>query len=156
MDPANEIVAREDVPADGTLLFTVHENHSTAGATGDGGDGGSGAEDATVEGILLELADGVVAFENYCQHWRDVRLDSGDGASMRNGEIVCEKHGAYFESDTGYCNFGPCKGAYLEEIEITVADGTVYLADERYGRPRLGPAGEDTDAAGSRIGFSGN
>ena len=138
MDEGRAIVARDDVPADGTLLFSM--------ANGENG----------VEGILLELADGVVAFENYCQHWRDVRLDSGDGATMRDGEIICEKHGAYFESESGYCNFGPCEGAFLEEIDIEVTGGTVYLTDNRYSNPQLGPVAPDDGDSGSRIGFSGN
>ena len=138
MGDANAIVAREAVPDDGTLLFTADHD----------GD--------RVEGILLQLADGVVAFENYCQHWRDVRLDDGEGATMRNGEIVCEKHGAYFEVDSGYCNFGPCEGGTLAEIAVTVENGTVVLTDDRYSAPRLGPAERAGGDSGSRIGFTGN
>lgn len=138
MPVGEAIVARESVPEEGTLLFSVANGKSR------------------VEGILVELADGVVAFENYCQHWRDVRLDSGEGATMRNGEIVCEKHGAYFEADSGYCNFGPCEGAVLAEIDVAVTDGEVVLADDRYSDPELGPLERDSRGSGSRIGFSGN
>jgi len=140
MDDARRIVDVEEIPDEGDVLFTISEV-----------DG-----DATREGILLTLNDDVVAYENYCQHWTDVRLDSGDGAAFRNGEIVCEKHGAYFETDSGYCNFGPCKGATLEVVDVAVADGGVYLTDDRYAFEHLGPADERTRSSGSRIGFSGN
>jgi len=49
-------------PDEGDVLFTV------SGVDGD----------ETREGILLTLTEDVVAYENYCQHWTDVRLDSGD------------------------------------------------------------------------------
>ncbi len=122
MDEDSRIVALDEVPADGTFLFTVRDGFDTK------------------EAIIVELSDAVVAFENYCPHWTDVRLDKGSGATVRNGELVCEKHGATFESDSGLCNYGPCEGAVLEEVSITTEDDVVYLTDERYefenqGRP---------------------
>ncbi|MCU4800170.1 Rieske 2Fe-2S domain-containing protein [Halobacteria archaeon HArc-gm2] len=140
MDDSRRIVALDEVPEDGSLLFTA--------TVADG--------DERVEAILLRLTDGVVAYENYCQHWTDVRLDSGSGAALRNDELVCEKHGAYFEMDSGYCNFGPCEGATLEAVEIAVEDGAVYLADDRYAFEHLGPAADEDLSSGSRIGFSGS
>ncbi|WP_129114902.1 Rieske (2Fe-2S) protein [Halegenticoccus tardaugens] len=138
MDESRRIVSVEEVPTDGTLLFTVRSGVDTA------------------EAILTRLGDGsVVAFENYCQHWTDVRLDKGSGALVRNGEIVCQKHGATFEQDTGYCDFGPCEGATLDTIAVAVEDGDVYLADDEYEFERLGPSGEYDLSSGSRIDFSG-
>lgn len=138
MDPASRIVDVEELPTDGTVLFTMR----------DGTD--------RTEAILLALADGIVAFENYCPHWTDVPLDRGSGATLRNEELVCEKHGATFETDSGYCNFGPCEGATLTEIDVTVENGGVYLTEDGYSFEELGAA-EDTDlSSGSRIGFSGN
>jgi hypothetical protein len=51
---------------------------------------------------------------------------------MRDGEIICANHGAYFESDSGQCTYGPCEGAFLEGIDVTAEDGDVYLTDEEY------------------------
>lgn len=138
MEAERRIVDTEEVPADGTVLFTMRNGTDTT------------------EAIVLELADGIVAFENYCPHWRHVPLDRGSGATLRDDELVCEKHGATFETDSGYCNFGPCEGATLSEVDVTVTDGTVYLDEDGYSVEHLGPA-EDTDlSSGSRIGFSGN
>ncbi|WP_440007635.1 Rieske (2Fe-2S) protein [Halomicrococcus sp. SG-WS-1] len=114
MDEDSRIAAVDEVPTDTTLLFTVREGFDE-------------------EEALLVRDDGEVrAWKNYCQHWTDVRLDKGDGASMRNGELVCGKHGALFEADTGRCTHGPCEGAVLDEVEVTVEDGAVYLVDDRY------------------------
>lgn len=80
----------------------------------------------------------------------------GSGAALRNGEIACEKHEAYFETGFGYCNFGSREGVTLEEIEVTVEEGIVYLADDRYGFETLGPAAARNPSSGSRIGFPGS
>ena len=138
MDEDSRIAAVEEVPADGSLLFTVRDGFDRE------------------EAILLGLADGVVALRNYCPHWTDVRLDKGSGATRRNGELVCEKHGATFEAATGYCTHGPCEGATIERLEVTVADGAVYLTDEDYEFEGVGPSGEHDLSSRGRIDFSGN
>ena len=137
MDEESRIAAVEEVPDDGTLLFTVRDGFDTE------------------EAFLVSHEDRVAAFENYCPHWRDVRLDKGSGATVREDELVCEKHGATFESDSGYCNFGPCEGAVLEELSVTVDDGAVYLTDDRYEFEKRGPSGDHDLSSGNRIGFSG-
>jgi len=137
MDEDSRIAAVEDVPEDGSFLFTMREGFDTS------------------EGILVALSDGIVAFENYCPHWRDVRLDKGSGATVREDELVCEKHGATFERDTGTCTFGPCEGAVLSTVDITVENGAVYLIDDRYEFENQGPSGDHDLSSGGRIGFSG-
>jgi nitrite reductase/ring-hydroxylating ferredoxin subunit len=138
MDEGSRIVAVDELPTDSTFLFTVRDGFDLE------------------EAILLRLADGVVALKNYCPHWTDVRLDSGSGAEMRDGEVVCTKHGATFEADTGYCTYGPCEGATIEELDVTVADGAVYLTDDDYDFEQTGPSGEHDLSSRGRIGFSGN
>jgi nitrite reductase/ring-hydroxylating ferredoxin subunit len=138
MDAECRIVDADEISADGTVLFTMRNGTDTK------------------EAILLALADEIVAFENYCPHWQDVPLDRGSGATLRDDELVCEKHGATFETDSGYCNFGPCEGAVLSEVAVTVEDETVYLTEDSYTVEKLGPAEETDLSSGSRIGFSGN
>lgn len=138
MDEDRRIAAVHEVPTDGTLLFTIRQGFDKR------------------EAILTKLSDGtVVAFENSCPHWTDVRLDKGSSALVRDGEIVCQKHGATFEKDSGVCDFGPCEGATLDTIDVAVEDGAVYLADEEYTFENLGPSGEHDLSTGSRIDFSG-
>lgn len=135
MDEDRRIVAAEEVPADSTLLFTVRDGFDLD------------------EAILVRLDDGIAAWQNYCQHWTDVRLDKGSGATLRNGEVLCGRHGALFEADTGRCTYGPCEGAYLDEVEVAVEDGTVFLTDDRYEFEALGPSGDHDLSTGSRIDF---
>ncbi|XVH30703.1 Rieske (2Fe-2S) protein [Haloferacaceae archaeon DSL9] len=138
MDETRRIVAAADVPSETTLLVTLR------------------AEGEEREAILTRLADGsIVAFENYCQHWTDVRLDKGEGALVRNDEIVCQKHAATFERDSGYCNFGPCEGAFLPTVDVAVEDGRVYLVDDDYAFSHVGPAEAELDSGGGRIDFTG-
>lgn len=132
------MVARDEIPAESTLLVTVRERTT----------------DEEREALLVDVADGVAGWFNYCQHWRDVRLDTGSGAPMRGDEIVCRKHAATFESDTGYCTFGPCEGAVLDELAVAADGGQVFLVDDAYEFVRVGPtAGDDDLSTGSRIGF---
>ncbi len=156
MDAERRIVAVEEVPEDSTLLVTLRpvDPDTVDDGEGDVGTGDDGNPEA--EAILIRLSDGVAAFRNYCQHWTDVRLDRDEGAFVRNGEIFCQKHGATFEADSGYCNFGPCEGSTLEAVDVAVDDGEVYLTDDAYEFLRLGPAEREEGSGGSRIDFTGS
>lgn len=124
-DPDRRITSVDAVPADTTYLFTVRD------------------DDNEREAVLVRTDDGVRGWLNYCRHLLDVRLDKGSGAPMRDGELVCANHGAYFEADTGYCTFGPCEGATLEAIGVAVDDGDVYLTDPAYAFVGDGPIDDD-------------
>lgn len=137
MDDDRRVVSLDDVPADGTLLVTLRN--------------GDGLEEV----ILTRLDDGVVAYKNFCQHWTDVRLDKGSGALVRNDEIVCQKHAATFEADSGYCNFGPCEGSYLATVAVDVEDGAVFVTEDGYTFEHVGESDDRDRSSGSRIGFGG-
>lgn len=111
-----EIAAVEDVPDDSTHLFRVRDVES-------------GEER---EAILTQVDGEVEGWLNYCQHMTHITLDKGSGAAIRDDEIVCKNHGAMFEADTGFCTFGPCEGAYLDAVDVRVADGSVHLRDPDY------------------------
>jgi hypothetical protein len=85
-----------------------------------------------------------------------VRLDKGSGAYVRNGELVCQKHGATFQRDTGYCDFGPCEGSILSTFDVTVEEGDVYLTDDAFEFEGLGGSDDDDLSSGSRIDFTGS
>ena len=127
------------IPEESTLLFTVEDE--------------DGEER---EAVLVDTDDGIRAWFNYCQHWRDVNLDTGDGAVIRDGELVCKRHGATFECDSGECTYGPCEGAVLEELAVRTTAGGVFLDDDGYAFVRLGEAESEDDisrSTESRIGF---
>nr|WP_248909791.1 Rieske 2Fe-2S domain-containing protein [Halocatena marina] len=129
MDTDDRIVSVDEVPRETTFLFTVREIST----------------DEERESILVRSNGEITGWLNYCQHFTHIRLDKGSGAEMRDDEIVCTNHGAMFEADTGRCTFGPCDGAYLEDIEITIDDGSVYLTDSDYEFVSVGPNETSTD-----------
>ncbi|PSP64346.1 (2Fe-2S)-binding protein [Halobacteriales archaeon QH_8_64_26] len=136
----SSITAVEAVPEDGTFLFTVRAS-DRPGSEGDRDD--ESEDDDQREAILLRTGTGVACWLNYCRHFTDVRLDKGSGAPTREGEVVCANHGAMFDRDSGLCTFGPCKGAYLNGIDVVVENGEVYLDDPDYEFVAPGPIERD-------------
>ncbi|MFW5963340.1 MAG: Rieske (2Fe-2S) protein, partial [Natronomonas sp.] len=114
----------------GSYLFTVEE-----------------ADGGLEEVILVRLADGVSAWKNFCQHETDQRLDRGRGAAMREGRIICPKHGSMFDAETGYCDNGKAAGSTLVEVDVSVRHGQVYLSDDEVSFSHEG--GIDDDGAPS-------
>lgn len=132
MSARRRVAAIEEVPVEGTLLVTLERT-----------------EDGKRREVILTRRNGdVLAYENRCQHWRDVRLDKGDGARTRDGELVCAKHGAIFAIESGECVHGPCLGAGLAPVPVCVADGEVTLESPGWTVLGRGPL-EDRD--GSRV-----
>lgn len=126
---AARIVDLEDVPEDSTFLFTVRDE-----------------EGDRREAIIIRHRDEVVGWLNYCQHFTHIRLDKGSGATRRDGEVLCTNHGAMFDVESGLCTHGPCEGAYLEAIDVTAENGTVYLSDDRFSFVETGGfEGDDLD-----------
>ncbi|GGN14079.1 Rieske (2Fe-2S) protein [Halarchaeum nitratireducens] len=142
MAPGTRLVDLDDVPPDSTLLVTLRN-----------------AAGEEVEFVLVRVGGGeVAAWRNVCPHWTDVRFDTGDGATIRDDDLVCGKHGATFDRDSGYCDFGPPEGATLDEAAVAVADGAVHLVDGDYDFVRVGEseahAGRDRSTnPGERLGF---
>jgi nitrite reductase/ring-hydroxylating ferredoxin subunit len=142
MDEDSRIAAVADVPADSTFLFRVRDRDTDEEreaillriVDGDGGSDADGSDDDAGE---------IACWLNYCQHFTHIKLDKGSGAPMRDGEVVCANHGAYFEGDSGLCTYGPCEGAYLEGVEVEVREGAVCLTDDAYEFVGVGPGEED-------------
>ncbi|WP_246308320.1 Rieske (2Fe-2S) protein [Halosimplex rubrum] len=112
-------------------------------------------DDDVREAILLKLggedddAEAVVGWLNYCQHMTHIKLDKGSGAPVRDGEVICVNHGALFAADSGECTYGPCEGAFLNELDVRVADGGVYLDDGDFEYVGEGPVESDDDLSSS-------
>lgn len=133
MDVDDRITPVEEVPRDTTFLFTVRET----------------ATDEEREGILVRSNGEIFGWANYCQHFTHIHLDKGSGAEMRDNEIVCTNHGAMFEADSGVCTFGPCDGAYLDDIDVEREDGDIYLTDPDYEFVTVGSNETDADLTSS-------
>jgi nitrite reductase/ring-hydroxylating ferredoxin subunit len=76
--------------------------------------------------------DDVFAWRNSCPHKPEVPLDPGNGAIVTDRHVVCHEHGARFVRGDGFCSSGPCQGAALAPIGVTVRDGDVYVTDDRF------------------------
>ncbi|PSQ04085.1 (2Fe-2S)-binding protein [Halobacteriales archaeon QS_6_71_20] len=118
------VASLSDVPTDTTIRRTAMRPDGRRG----------------VEFVLRRDADAaeVFAWRNSCPHRPEVPLDTGRGARVEDGEIVCHEHGARFECGDGLCTWGPCVGEELDPVGVAVRDGAVYLDDDRFAsvRPR--------------------
>ncbi|GAA0525619.1 Ferredoxin subunit of nitrite reductase or a ring-hydroxylating dioxygenase [Halorubrum aquaticum] len=131
MSDETRIVDLEAVPENGSYRFTAEDPFTNE-----------------TELILVRCAEepGVRAWSNTCPH-ESQRLDTGDGAAMRDDAIVCPRHGSHFDACSGACEDGPAAGTTLPGVELAVEDGTVHLADDRY--TFLHEGGVDDDEPGS-------
>jgi len=88
--------------------------------------------------FVIRRADGascVDAWRNACPHypledavplaWREDRYLSADGR-----HVVCAGHGALFDPEDGLCVRGPCQGARLQRVPLTLTgSGELWLTD---------------------------
>ena len=114
MSTRRELTTVATVHEAGSWLFTARDAH--------------GAEE---EVVLVPCGDGVEAWVNRCTHEAQ-KLDRGMGVAMRDGEIICPKHGSMFDACSGYCDNGEAAETTLVDVDVAVEDGTVYLDDVTY------------------------
>jgi nitrite reductase/ring-hydroxylating ferredoxin subunit len=131
----------ERVPEGGSWLFTVRQ-HGT-----------------DEEYVLVRCDDErgpVRAFRNVCTHEpQPFDRANGRGAAMRDGELICPRHGSSFDTCSGHCDNGDAPGTTLPALAVTVEGGTVYLTDDRATFRHDGPKEEGDDMPGStsHLGF---
>jgi len=117
MSDRTRLTTVETVTDRGSWLCTVRDPH--------------GVEEEVILVPCPDEADpgtGVEAWMNRCTHEAQ-RLDRGFGAALRDGEIVCPKHGSMFDTCSGYCGNGDAADTTLPSVDIEVDDGQVYLTD---------------------------
>ena len=132
MPNGTHIADVSEVPDSGSYLFTAEDGFTNER-----------------EVILVPCEDdpGVEAWVNTCTH-ESQSLDTGSGAAMREGQIICPKHGSLFDACSGECDNGEAAGTTLPSVEIDVSDGEVFLTDENYTYLRDGGIDND-DGPGS-------
>lgn len=111
-------IAREvDVPEGKVLKFRLK------------GEGGG-------EAFLFQRKGKFYAYWNLCRHW-SVPLDWDDGVFFtEDGKyLLCRNHGALYDPKSGECWLGPCAGAFLHAVALTIKDGKIY-ADRTHEAPR--------------------
>jgi nitrite reductase/ring-hydroxylating ferredoxin subunit len=127
------------VPTRLTDVETVHDEGSYLfTATGPRGD--------PTEVTVVPCGDGVEAWVNTCTHEYQ-RLDRGGdvGAVIRDGQLVCPKHGSLFDTCDGSCDNGPAAGSPLIGVDVAVNRGDVYLTDDEYAFEHEGGLDDDDD-----------
>jgi len=86
--------------------------------------------------ILIVRKDGeVFGYRNSCPHYDRARLGWKKNEFL-NGDrtmIMCAAHGALFRIQDGVCEIGPCVGAALRKVALTIAEDRVYLVNEHAG-----------------------
>jgi nitrite reductase/ring-hydroxylating ferredoxin subunit len=126
-----------------TSVETVHEQGSWLFTV-------KGSQGDEQEVVLVPCEDGppVEAWVNRCTH-EDQRLYREEiGAVIRDGGIVCPKHGSVFDACSGGCDNGPAADTTLFSVEIAVENDQVYLTDDDVRFLRQGPAEDDDDDDG--------
>ncbi|WP_128478302.1 Rieske (2Fe-2S) protein [Halorussus pelagicus] len=164
MTEQTRLTAAETVHEQRSWLFTVRDRHGELDEVilvpcEDGKDRNDDASDASAD-------SGVEAWVNRCTHEAQ-RLDRGFGAAMRNGQVVCPKHGSLFDACSGDCDNGDAAGTTLVSVAVAVEDGGVYLTDDGYefvhegsledgakeGSDDAEDDGDDAPSSTSHIGF---
>ena len=144
-----ELSTVERVHEEGSVLFTATNSfdmeeevvvvpcENGTGSDGDGDGSNGDGDDRSVR-----------AWINRCTHEAQ-RFDTGRGVPMRDGEIICPRHGSLFDACSGDCDNGEAAGTTLPEVDVAVEKGTVYLADEDYSFAHLGGVDDGDDGPGS-------
>ncbi|MFB6069018.1 MAG: Rieske (2Fe-2S) protein [Halobacterium sp.] len=105
------------VEDEGSWAFTVRDEHGVD------------------EGVFLVPCEddeepAVEAWVNRCTHEAQRLYREGVGAIVRNGEVVCPKHGSMFDACSGYCDNGEAADTTLVSVDVTVENRQVYLTDD--------------------------
>ena len=121
----------ETVHEEGSWLFTIRDLY--------------GEDD---EVILVPCGERVAAWINRCTHEAQ-RFDVGRGVAMREGRMICPKHGSMFDACSGYCDNGEAADTTLPSVDIEIEDGDVYLTDPHVTFKHPGGIDDDSDGPSS-------
>ena len=81
----------------------------------------------TVPAFAVRHEGQAVAYLNRCAHVpAEMDWQPGRFWDQERRYLICAVHGALYDPPTGQCVSGPCRGAYLQSIPLTEADGQVY------------------------------
>lgn len=121
MTSRTHLTTVDEVQEQGSWLFTIRDKHDELDEVlllpCDEEDDESDCEKSEIQ-----------AWVNRCSHEAQ-RLDRGFGAAMRDGQVVCPKHGSMFDTCSGHCDNGEAAGTTLVSVDVVVELGNVYLVE---------------------------
>jgi nitrite reductase/ring-hydroxylating ferredoxin subunit len=79
-----------------------------------------------IEGLLVGYEGGVYAYVNRCRHI-PISMDWVENEFFTEDKryLICANHGATYEPATGECIWGPCFGAFLQNVPLEISDGKI-------------------------------
>ena len=81
--------------------------------------------------LLLRSGEGVRAYRNRCAHAHIPLNYEPDIFHVLDGDVLmCAHHGAMYRIADGFCFDGPCEGARLMPIPVTVEAGEVVMGGD--------------------------
>lgn len=109
------ICGKHDIPSRRAVAFELEEI---------GPDGGA----RPLSVVIARWGAHVFAYRNVCPH-HNSRLDweRGQFLDSSGARLMCGKHGALFDLQTGACIEGPCFGQGLQPIEAAILDDDICL-----------------------------
>lgn len=70
----------------------------------------------------------VFAYLNSCPHTGvPLNMEAGKFMEKSGRYLMCHTHGALFQLSDGLCVAGPCNGAFLQAVDITVDKGQIIV-----------------------------
>jgi nitrite reductase/ring-hydroxylating ferredoxin subunit len=79
--------------------------------------------------ILFRYGESVNGWYNQCpHHWLPMQRRDGKFLMWSDTELMCTHHSAVFNlAEEGQCTIGPCQGANLIRVPVTVQDGYILV-----------------------------
>jgi nitrite reductase/ring-hydroxylating ferredoxin subunit len=80
-----------------------------------------------IEALLINCQGTFFAYTNRCPH-AGLTLDWVDNQffTVDSRYLMCANHGAVFEPSTGECVWGPCAGASLQKLALSIERGKIF------------------------------
>jgi nitrite reductase/ring-hydroxylating ferredoxin subunit len=81
--------------------------------------------------MLFKHEGAILGYHNVCPHQgRNLNYAPERFLFDPEARLVCPHHGALFDVASGLCVQGPCQGASLRKIALSIEDERVMLIDE--------------------------
>lgn len=85
-------------------------------------------DDLAVSAFLVRKGQRLFCYVNLCPHAGNLLEWRPDAFLTRDrSRIICSRHGAVFEIESGVCVEGPCPGARLRALRVGVENGEIVV-----------------------------